>query len=131
MAVMELGSFTPTPTGNKTLNLAGTETPSYIDFWVGPRNATTETVDMVSIGSVDITNGNATWQSNYSDTTGQQTKNGFGSSTGSSCLQHYNRVAGTISKIIDLTFVSAASGAFTVNVGTANANYKVYCRVYG
>lgn len=131
MAVMELGSFTPNPSGNQTLSLAGTEIPNYIDFWVGPRTGTTETANMSSFGSVDITNGNATWQSNFTDGTGSQTKNGVGGATTSSCLQHWVRSGGTLTKVIDIKFVSAASGQFTVNIVQNNASYTVYCRIYG
>lgn len=129
--VVELTSTTPNPAGNKTINLSGTETPSYIRCWVGPRTGTTETTNLVSFGAVDITNGNATWQSNYGDSTGFQTKNGVGASTTSSMLQHWARVTGTLTKIIDIEFVSAASGAFTVNVVTNNVNYTVYFEVFG
>lgn len=128
---MELSSFTASPSGNNTLNLATSFTPTFIDFWVGPRNATTEVVNMASFGSVDITNGRAGWQSNFTDGTGSQTKAGSGTSTGSSCLQHYNRVSGTITKIIDMTFVSVAAGSYTVNLGTANGSYKIFARVFG
>lgn len=131
MAVMELGSFTATPSGNNTINLNGTETPTYIDFWIGPRSGTTETANLSSFGSVDITNGVATFQSNFTDGTGSQTKNGSGTSTGSSCLQHYARSGGVITKVVDIKFVSAASGQFTVNIVTPNANYAVFCRVFG
>lgn len=129
--VMELTSFVPNPSGNNTFNLNGLETPAYIDFWIGPRNSTTETVNMHSFGAVDITNGNATWQSNYTDGTGSQTKNGVGGSTTSSCLQHYTRVSGTITKVVDIKFVSAASGQFVINVVTASSSYTVYARIYG
>lgn len=131
MAVMELGSFANGTTGNTTLTLSGAETPTYVDFWVGPRTSTTETVNMHSFGAVDITNGNATWQSNFTDGTGSQTKNGVGGSTTSSCLQHYNRSAGVITKILDIKFVSAASGSLTLNLVTANVNYSIFFRVYG
>lgn len=131
MSVMELGSFANGSTGNTTLTLNGTEIPAYVDFWVGPRSGTTETSNLRSFGAVDITNGNATWQSNFTDGTGSQTKNGSGGSTTSSCLQHWNRVAGTLTKIIDIKFVSAASGSLTLNIVTANASYSIFLRVYG
>lgn len=131
MAVMELGSFTNGSTGNHAISLNGLETPTYIDFWVGPRTGTTETANMHSFGAVDITNSNAMFQTNFTDGTSSQTKNGSGSSTGSSCLQHYARVAGVLTKVIDMTFVSVASGTFTINLTTANANYAIYCRIYG
>lgn len=123
MAVMELGSFTNGSTGNTTLNLTGTFTPTYIDFWVGPRTNTTETKLMHSIGAVDITNGNQTALSTFANTSDFLTK-----ATSSSCITHYN--PGN-TKIIDATFVSAAAGSFTINLTTANASYRVYFRAYG
>lgn len=129
MAAPELGSTTPNPTGNVAMGTTGGGTPTGIEFWVGPRTGTTEAVNLDSFGYVDITNGLATWQSNFNDGT-RQCKNGAGTSTGSSCLQHYNKSAGVVTKIIDLKFVSAAAGQFTINVVTANVNYTVFYKVY-
>src|SRR4029077_10387769 len=129
MAAPELGSFTPGSTGNKALSLAnGTGTPVYVELWCGPRTGTTETYDLISIGTIDIGNGNATWQSNVSGSV-SQTKNGVGGSTTSMCLTHYAIVAGAISKRIELKFVSVAAGTLTINVVTADANYTVYFKV--
>lgn len=128
MAAPELGSFTPSPAGNKTLSLNGTGTPVYIEFWCGPRSGTTEIYDLLSFGTVDIGNGNATYQSNVSGSV-SQTKNGVGGSTTSDCLVHYAIVAGAISKRVELKFVSAAAGQFTVNVVTADSAYTVYFKV--
>ncbi len=128
MAAPELGSFTPGSTGNKTLSLNGAGTPVYVEFWCGPRTSTTESYDLVSIGQVDIGNGNATWQSNVSGTV-SQTKNGSGGSTTSMCLTHYAIVTGAISKRIELKFVSAAAGTLTINVVTADANYTVFLKI--
>lgn len=126
--VVELGSFSPTPSGNTTLELNGSETPTFIEFWVGPRTGTTETTrDLASFGCVDITNEVVTWQSNYSDSTHFFTKNGVGDST-TPCLQHYESGS---SKVIDIKFISATSGEFTVDVTTASSNYTVYFKVYG
>lgn len=127
---VELGSFTPGSTGNTTLNLNGTETPILIEFWVGPRTNTTETTVIKSTGVVDITNDEATWMSIFSDSTSKQTKADAGDST-TSCLQHYARVSGTITKVLDITYVSCASGQFTVDVGTSNSNYRIYFKAYG
>jgi hypothetical protein len=131
MAVMELGSFSNASTGNTTINLNGIETPTYIDFWCGPRSGTTESASLYSIGAVDITNGNATYLSTLADDTHNQTKSGTGTSTGSSCLVHYAVVAGVITKVVEIKFVSAASGSFVVNYLTASSVYDVFCRVYG
>jgi len=119
-AQSEVISFTPNPTGNKTLSLNGTFTPSTLLLWAGPRSSTTETIDLNSIGAIDIPNALNTGQSNFDDSTGKQTK------TSNTEFTHYNRVSGTITKVIAITGVSAAAGSVTVNVGTANSSYTVY-----
>lgn len=128
MAAPELTSFTPGSTGNTTISLNGAGTPTYIEFWCGPRTGTTETYSMSSKGSVDIGNGNATFQSNVAGSV-SQTINGAGGSTTSMCLTHYSIVGGAISKRIELKFVSAAAGQFTINRVTADANYTVFAKV--
>lgn len=132
--VVELGSVAFGATGNETVLLSGTETPSFIDFWVGPESGTVETADMRSTGCVDIANNFATYQCNFSDNTGAITRGGDGTSTGFPCIRHYVRQGGSMTRVIDWTFVSAASGQFTINVNSVNpssANYVVYFKVYG
>lgn len=123
---VEYGSFTNGTTGNTTISLSGTFTPTFIDFFAGGRNGTTETTALYSFGFVDITNGNSFSQSTLSDTTSAQTKR-----TTSSCLIHYARVSGTITKVLDVSFVSSASGQFTVNLGTASTSYQISFKAYG
>jgi hypothetical protein len=119
-AQSEVTSFTPSPTGNKTINFNGTFIPSTFLLWCGPRSGTTETIDLASLGAIDIPNAIAVGQSNITDATGRQTKSSNTEWT------HYNRVSGTLTKIISITGVSAAAGSITVNVGTANSGYTVY-----
>lgn len=128
MAAPELGSTTASPAGNNTINLNGAGTPTYIEFWCGPRTGTTESYSMSSKGTVDIGNAIATWQSNVAGSVGQ-TKNGSGTSTGSMCLIHYSIVGGAISKRVEIKFVSAAAGQFTINIVTADSNYVVFFKV--
>lgn len=130
MAVLELTSFSNGTTGNTTVNFTGTETPQFIDFWVGPRSGTTEAAALRSTGSVDITQSIATWQSDLADATHFQTKSGAGAATGV-CLTHYAIVAGVITKVIEMKYVSCAAGSFTVNLTTANSSYPIYARVHG
>lgn len=133
MAVMELGSVSYGTTGNKSITLNGSETPSYVDFWVGPPSGTS-TANMESIGALDVTNAIVTWQSNYTDGTGSQTKSGAGTSTTTPCVQHWNRIGGVLTKVVDWTFVSVAAGTLTINVNSvvaSSSNYSVYFRIYG
>lgn len=117
----EVGSFAKGTTGNNTVNLNGAFTPSRIHLWVGPRSATTETSNLSSFGYIDVGQSISVCQSNFSGSIGHQTI-----SSTSKCLLHYANVAGVITKVLDLTYVSVAAGAFTVNFGTANANYSIF-----
>lgn len=119
-AQSEVTSFTPSPVGNKTINFNGAFTPSTILLWAGPRSGTTETIDIHSLGALDIPNGISTGISNLDDATSKQTK------ASNTDWAHYNRSAGVITKLISITAVSAASGSITVNIGTANTGYTVY-----
>lgn len=118
-AQSEVISFTPSA-GNHALSLSGTFTPSTVMLWCGPRSGTTETIDLSSLGAIDIPNGNNVGQSNISDATSKQTK------ASNTDWTHYNRVAGVLTKIIAITGVSATAGTVTLNVGTANTGYTVY-----
>lgn len=129
--VMELGSFSNGSTGNTTVSLNGSETPSFIEFWTGPRSGTTETSNISSFGSVDITNAVAAWQSNLADSTHFQTKGGAGASATTPCLTHYAIVSGAVTKVVEIKYVSCAAGSFTVNITTANSSYPIFMRVYG
>lgn len=117
----EVGSVSSGTTGNHTVSLVGSFTPARIKFWAGARSGTTESSNLSSFGYVDVGNGISTCQTNFSGSIGHQTKN-----SNSSCLIHYANVSGTLTKVLDVTFVSSASGQFTINIGTANVNYPIY-----
>lgn len=118
---IEVGSFSNGTTGNHAISMAGVFTPTRFHFWAGARNATTETNHMYSFGYVDVGNGISTCQSTFGGSIGFQTKN-----SNSSALIHYANVSGVLTKVLDMTFVSAGAGTFTINLGTANANYPIY-----
>lgn len=117
-AQSEVIEFTATPAGNQTLSLNGSFTPSTLILWAGPRTGTTETIDLNSIGAIDIPNAVNIGQSNLNDATSKQTKDSLTE------WIHYNRSGGVIIKVISITGVSAAAGSVTINIGTA-ANYPV------
>lgn len=131
MAVLELTSFSNGTTGNTAVVFTGSETPQYIEFWTGPRSGTTETSNISSFGSVDITNSIAAWQSNLADSTHFQTKGAAGASATTPCLTHYAIVSGAVTKVVEMKFVSCASGTFTVNLTTANSSYPIFARIHG
>lgn len=119
---IEVGSFSIGGTGNKTITLAGTFTPSRIKFWSGPRNATTETSNYSSVGHWDVGNAIQTTQSNFSGSIGHQTI-----SSNSKALFHYANVGGAITKVTEFTGVSVAAGQFIINCPvTFNVNYPVW-----
>lgn len=120
---MELGWFTASPSGSNTLLLNGSFTPSYIVFEMGPRPGTAETKVMRSHGEVDIANGLNYSISNFGVTSDFSSKDST-----ANCIAHYNP-SGT--KVVEATFTSSASGQFTINLGTANASYRIYFRAYG
>lgn len=118
---IEVGSFAFGTTGNHTVNMNTAFNPKRFKFWVGPRAATTETSNLDSFGYVDVAQGISVCQTNFSGSIGHQTKNST-----SQALLHYANVSGTLTKVIDMTFVSAVSGQFTINLATANASYDIF-----
>lgn len=118
-AQSEVISFTPSA-GNHALSLSGNFVTSTVLLWCGPRSGTTETINLSSVGAIDIVNTVSVGQSNFDDATGKQTKSSNTEWT------HYNRVSGTLTKKIAITGVSSSAGTVTLNVGTADTGYTVY-----
>lgn len=120
--LIEVGSFSVGSTGNKTISMAGSFTPSRIKFWSGARNATTETSLLYSVGHWDVGNGIQTCTSTFGGSIGFQTK-----FTNSSALIHYANVGGAITKVTDMVGVSVAAGSFVINCPvTFNVNYPIF-----
>lgn len=94
-------------------------TPTHLTFRVGAKSASSS-VDQFCYGTVDST-GYMTYTSQFSDTTGAQSKAGT-----NKCIVHYERVAGVITKVLEADFHSFTSDGFKLNVTTANSSYDVY-----
>ena len=119
----EAGSFSAGTTGNKTISLNGSFTPTLIKFWVGPRNATNETDVRFSTGTYDNVNG-----INYAISTFNGSNKGTRATT-SKCIMHYIDSGGATLKVQG-SGVSCGSGQFVVNMDTVDANYPIYFEAY-
>lgn len=85
------------------------------------------TTDSVLHKSEGWTNGtNQFYNTIFSDATGRQTISGS-----SKMVSHYDRVAGTITEVVNVTFNSFTATQFKYNVNTANANYQLFVEVWG
>lgn len=115
----EVGSFSVGSTGNATVLLNGSITPSLIWFWIGARSGTNETDIRLAVGCADFGNGIDVAMSTFNGT-----NKGTRSST-TKCIRHYIDSAGATLKL-EGTQVSSSSGQFVVNMTTVDANYPIY-----
>lgn len=120
---VEIGSFSASSTGNKTVLLNGAFTPIFIEFEVGPRSSTNETDVRRSTGSCDGTNQFAI--STFSGAVNKGTR-----ATTSKCIMHYIDSSGATLKVQG-SFVSFGSGQFIVNMDTVDVNHPVYFKAFG
>lgn len=127
MANFTCGSFTRGSTGNASV--AGlTFLPSYLRFTICSRTGTNETLVMYSDG---FTNGSSQKAfSVFQDSTGARSR-----TFTDRCLNHLNRVTGSITEIIKATFVSfddngGGDYGFTLNFTAADSNYTIHFEAY-
>lgn len=116
---VELGSYSTGSTGNTTVLLNGSFTPSVVWFWIGARSGTNETDIRLAVGSADFANGNDTAMSTFNGT-----NKGTRPST-TKCVRHYIDSAGATLKL-EGNQVSSASGQFVINMTTVDSNYPIY-----
>ena len=88
-----------------------------ITFRVGAKGGASSVVQF-AIGSADGTRQNC--ESVFGDGSGWKSQR-----TNSKCLIHYERVAGTVTEVLNFAFTSFDANGFTINVTTASANYTV------
>lgn len=119
---IEVGGFSAGTTGNKTINLNGAFTPSFIEFDVGPRLSTNETDIRRSTGCTDGTN-------HYAISTFAGTNKGTREST-TKCIMHYIDNAGTATLKVQGSWVSFGSGQFVVNMDTVDSNYVIRFKAF-
>lgn len=119
----KISNFSKGSTGNASVT-GLTFLPNYIEFWIGQKTNTSETFTHYSTGCANGTSQMA--HSIFQDITGGKTESFF-----NRCINHKNRVSGTITDIITATFVSfddngSGDYGFTVNFTAVDANYKIY-----
>jgi len=128
MSNFEVGSFSVGANGTTTLSLNGSFTPQLIEFDIGPRFNTTETLITRSSGWHDLVNGTKASISVFDDNTIRRTIE-----TTASSITHYKNVGGTFTKIIDGTVSNPQPGSFdyTPATGFFDPNYKIRFKVFG
>lgn len=109
-------------TGRLTLGITGSSTfvigfqPTWARFRVMGKSG--DTVSHLSLGGTDGTTQNC--GSNYMDTTG-----GASFDVNTKVVSHYERVSGTITEILAASWTAWTATGVTLNVITANSNYRV------
>lgn len=128
MADYEVGSFSVGANGTTTVTLNGSFTPIGIEFEIGPRFNTTETLVTRSSGWQDFTNGTKAAITIFDDGTMRRTIE-----TGSSGITHYKNSSGTFTKIIDGTASNPQAGSFdyTPATGFFDSGYKIRFKAVG
>lgn len=116
----EIGSFSRGSTGNATVVLNGSFTPSVVYFWVGARSSTNETDVRFSVGAADFPNSLQSAMATFVGAANKGTR-----PTTSKCIMHYRDNAGA-TLVLDGSLVSASPGDFTVNMTTVDSNYPIY-----
>lgn len=118
----KIGSFSNGTTGNVSVG-GFTFLPTYLRFTVSSRSATNETFVLYSQGFTDGTLNKS--HSIFHDGTGDRTRY-----YNDRCVSHLLRVTGTLTEIINASFVSFDNNGggdfgFTLNFTAANANYPI------
>lgn len=123
MIITEIGTFSRNSTGNATviLNTVGF-TAEMIRLKISGKSG--DTVNHLSDGS---SNGsNSEYSSNYTDSTGSQTKRGT-----DKVISHWERVSGTLTEKIAATMVSIDEEEFTLNFTAADSAYSIHVIAVG
>lgn len=110
------GGFTAGSTGSQSYTGVGFQGNGIV-FRVGAKTGASS-VCQHAIGSADGTRQNC--ESVFADTTGSKSQR-----TNTKSLIHYERVAGTVTEVLNFSFTSFDADGFTINVTTASANYTV------
>lgn len=121
MGAFELGSFSASTTGNKTVLLSSGGTPTAIEFWVGNRASTNETDIRYSEGCADGTNQTA--MAIFAGT------NKGTRSSNAKCVMHYIDSAGATLKVQG-SLVSFGAGQFIINMDTVDVNYPIFFKAH-
>lgn len=114
----KIGNFTVTSTGNKSIT-GLTFMPNHIDFYMAQKPSTTENFARYASGSANGNNQMA--HSIFQDGTGGKTQ-----SYTDRCINHKNRISGSIVDVLTASFVSFDNNGggvygFTINVSALDA----------
>lgn len=128
MSNYEVGSFSVGANGTTTVNLNSSFTPAMIEFDIGPRFNTTETLVTRSSGWHDLVNATKACITIFDDGTMRRTIESTASS-----ITHYKNNSGTFTKIIDGTISNPQLGSFdyTPATGFFDSNYKIRFKAFG
>lgn len=119
----KISNFSVGSTGNKTVT-GILFMPSSLEFVIAQKTSVNETFAHYSSGSSNGTSQMA--HSIFQDASGGKTESYF-----NRCLNHINRVSGTLTDVVVATFVSFDNNGggdygFTLNFTVADPNYKIY-----
>lgn len=125
MANFETSSTSFGSTGSATIGVNLGFDPKYIIFRAGKKSGT-DNANHLSVGASDGLNQYAI--SNFSDGTSSKTDR-----VTNRVVKVYERVAGTLTSVLEVQFTSmnVGTGDFTVNVVTANSNYTIDMDIFG
>lgn len=123
----ETGTFSVGSTGNTSVT-GLTVLPNFLEFTISGRFGTTETIVQYSTGFTDGVNDLA--HSIFQDSTGSRTK-----AYSNRCINHFQRVTGTITEKLVATWVSFDNNGggdfgFTLNFTAADSNYQIYFKAF-
>lgn len=93
--------------------------PTHLTFRIGAKNGSSA-ANQFCYGTVDET-GWMTYTSQFSDGSGHQSKAGT-----NKCFVHYERVSGTITKVLEASFNSFTNDGFKLNVTISSPYYEVF-----
>lgn len=113
------GRFTPSITGNQTVNVGFQ--PTWLELEVSQKYGTTDTTIHKSSGGTDGTNQNYT--TIYGNSNSFRTMENSGK-----ILYHFEYNGSTWVNVLDSTFVAFTATGFTINNVAGTTNYRVRAR---
>jgi len=119
------GSFTSNSTSTTTVNMPSSFTPIFMEFEIGPRSGTTETLVTRSSGWQDFANARKAAMSIFDDGTMRRTVE-----TTSSGITHYKNSSGTFTKIIDGSASNPQVGSFDYTATSFDTNYTIRYKAF-
>lgn len=113
---------TPSTTGNRSVTGLGFQ-PAYLRFTLCQKTGVSETFVHLSEGSTDGTNQRCV--SVFQDSTGSKSLEST-----ALCIDHMNRVTGTITDVIKASFISFDADGFTLDYTATISGYHVHYEAF-